>query len=638
MVDETEETLGDELEDGGDGHHPDPSEPGLARLLEKVNAEHNFDLRLYKEASLIRRLRRRMTQVRAQSVDDYIGYLDRVPGEYTELLNFILINVTRFFRDPDAWAVIREKILPVLIEEAAASRALRFWSAGCSSGEEAYTIAMLVAEALRGQSRDLDVKIYGTDVDEDALTAARAGLYRLEQLKDVPSELLDRYFIPEGQMYRFRREYRKWCIFGRHDLIQDSPLSHVDLLACRNVLIYFDSELQQRILPRFQYAIRERGYLFLGKSESMLTRSRRFIPVDFKWRIFQRVTPPEGAAAMRFATDAVAPRGPRALRADGVPGRLQDVLEALPAAVLVIDPGDVVVAWNAAAEILFDIPTESAIGKKFRDLDISYRVEGLRSRIEEVKATHGRSRLTDVSFARRSGDAAHVAVTVAPLYDDRRRLTGILVSADDTTEFARLRDEISRISEESATANEELQSTNEELETTNEELQSTNEELETTNEELQSTNEELETTVEELQSINTELATMNTELERRGAELNDLDRYHRSIVDAIDTAVIVLDPECHVQTWNRGAARMWGLRAEHALHREFFALPIGQVTRMARDAVQLATKTRTPQHVTDVPFVVDGAERKAALVVTPLLPDGGDPRGILIVASERQET
>ncbi|TMA96335.1 MAG: PAS domain-containing protein, partial [Deltaproteobacteria bacterium] len=579
-------------------------------------------------------------QVHITDFEDYIRYLDGSRNEYAALLNVILINVTRFFRDPEAWRLIRERILPGLIEEAATTHSLRLWSAGCSSGEEPYTLAMLVAECLRGSQNDYDVKIYGTDIDEDALATARAGLYRLEALKDVPRELFDGYFVAEGQAYRIRRDVRKWCIFGRHDLTQDSPLTHIDLLVCRNVLIYFDTELQDRLLPRFQYAIRERGYLFLGRAESMLARSRRFVPVDFKWRIFQRVTSPELAGKPALAADELPPTRASARHARGEAAgalRVEGVLEALQSAVMVIDPADTIVMWNQAAELLYDIAADSALGKKFRDLDISYRMEGLRSRVEDVKASLARTRVANVAFPRRSGDALQVAVSIAPLFDERRRLSGILVAADDVSEQARLREEINRISEQSATANEELQSTNEELETTNEELQSTNEELETTNEELQSTNEELETTVQELQAINVELAMLNAELEKRRVELNRLDQLHQSVVDVLEQGLFVLDEAFTVRGWNRAAAGMWGLRAEDALNRDFFSLPIGEATAVLRDPAQAVLATRSRQVVERVPYVQQGNSRKLTVELHPLL--AGDASiGILAIASRGQAT
>jgi two-component system CheB/CheR fusion protein len=638
-------TDSDDLDDRIDDEAPAVAEQetrdlGFRRLLEKLHTEHNFDFRQYKEASLMRRIRRRMSQVHLESFDSYAQYLDRVGDEYIHLLNAILINVTRFFRDAEAWNAFRDQVLPSIVEDAASTRAIRVWSAGCSSGEEPYSVAILLADALGQRAREFDVKIYCTDIDEDALTAARASLYRLDALRDVPTDFLDQYFQREGQMYRVRRDIRKWTIFGRHDLTQDPPLSHIDLVVCRNVLIYFDTDLQERILPRFHYAIRNHGYLFLGKSESMLARSRRFTPVDFRWRIFERLTTPvadppgrllhfgeEPPAAAREASRHIRPE------TQHLTLRFQGIIDALQAAVIVIDPADTIVTWNPAAERLFDVPAHGAVGKKFRDLDISYRLEGLRSRIEEVKTSHTRTRMDEVVFSRRSGEPVHVSIAIVPLYADRRRLAGVLVVTDDVTETARMRDEMGRVAEQSATANEELQSTNEELETTNEELQSTNEELETTNEELQSTNEELETTVEELRSINAELATLNAELERRTQELKDLDVYHKGVLDAADEAVFVLDKNFAVMTWNRGAARMWGLRAADAVGREFLMLPIGDVTRQAAAALRKVADSRRLQTVTGVSYAMPGGlSGVTTLRLFPLIAPEGELTGIVGMA------
>ncbi len=622
-----------EIDDAGSGTGAVAVDPAFRRLLEKLYDEHGFDFRQYKEASLLRRVERRMSQLHIDDFDAYVRYLDGHPGEHAELLNVILINVTRFFRDPEAWRVIAEQALPNLVEDAAPQGVLRVWSAGCSSGEEPYTVAMLLAEHMGPAAHELDVKIYATDIDEDALATARHGLYRLDQLKDVPRDLLERYFAAEGQLYRLRREIRKWVIFGRHDLAQDAPLSHLDLLICRNVLIYFDSELQKRILPRFQYAVRERGYLFLGRSESLLARARRFLPIDVKWRIFQRVTPPDlmGKPITADGESALRPSTQGARRESQLAARYQSVIDAHPSALLVVDASDAIVTWNPAAEALFDIPADAAVGRKFRDLDVSYRVDNLRARLEEVKSTEKRARLADVKFARRSGDPVHIALTLSPLYDERRRLSGVLLCADDVSETTAIREELNRLAEQSATANEELQSTNEELETTNEELQSTNEELETTNEELQSTNEELETTVEELQAVNTELGTINTELERRTAELNVLDGMHTTVVDAVRGAIVVLDRKGLVKTWNLGASRIWGLRAQDAVGRPFATLAIGDVTAKTADAIGDAVANRRSTRVEGVTFSLPaGGTQTAAVEVVPLVEPGGDLVGTML--------
>jgi two-component system CheB/CheR fusion protein len=579
---------------------PDASpevDPGFPDLLEKLRERYNFDFREYKAASLMRRTRARMSQVRADTFADYSRYLDLHPGEHVDLFNTILINVTGFFRDPEAWTTLAEDVIPRIVEDAQGTRVIRIWSAGCSSGEESYSLAILLAERLGDRVAEYQIKIYSTDIDEDALAAARHALYRTEQLKDVPDRLLDRYFVRDGQLWRLRRDVRRWCIFGSHNLTQAPPLSHIDLLVCRNVLIYFGSALQERILARFHYAVRDGGYLFLGRSESLLARSRFFSPVNLKWRIFQRI------AATARATSVLPEGAPAAVaRTEPTPPglRVQRALEALPSAVLVVDAADTIITWNATAEALFETPMPNAVGRKFRDIDVSYRVEGLRARMEEVKTRHASTRLDGVTFTRRSGELVHANVTVAPLFDSGRFI-GVLVSVEDATEYARLKEQMTRIAEQHATAIEELQSTNEELETTNEELQSTNEELETTNEELQSTNEELETTVEELQAANAELAALNAELEERGAELARLDGYHRGFVNTMDEGVIGLDRAGVVRTWNDAAERMWGLRSEQVTGRELFTLPLGDFVRRLRPAFETMLDTGEAQEVDGVP-------------------------------------
>src|SRR5215510_13216150 len=306
------------MTDGDDGESvagaTATTDPGFRPLLEKLSTTYNFDFREYKEPSLARRIRARMSQLRQESFEAYGRYLDQHAEEHVALFNTILINVTAFFRDPEAWDVLARDVIPRIVAGAGDSRAIRIWSAGCSSGEEPYTVAMLLAEHLGERASDYLIKVYGTDVDEEALATARHAAYRIDQLKDVSDELVSRYFARDGPVYRFRRDLRRWCIFGAHNLTQAPPLSHVDLLICRNVLIYFTSELQERILSRFHYAICEDGFLFLGRSESLLARSRLFAPVHLKWRIFQR-TPGGGRQVaavlpenMKGQQQAAAPR------------------------------------------------------------------------------------------------------------------------------------------------------------------------------------------------------------------------------------------------------------------------------------------------------------------------------------------
>jgi two-component system CheB/CheR fusion protein len=595
------------------------------RLVERLKSEHRFDLRDYKSGSLVRRVRARMAQVHVADFADYERLVETDEHEAAALLNTILINVTGFFRDPEAWEVLERDVVPALQEHAAATGSIRIWSAGCSSGEEAFSLAMLFAERAP-QVLQTDVKIYATDVDEDALAAARQGLFRLDQLKDLPEGYIGRYFSREGQLYRFRRELRRLCIFGRHNLVDDPPLARMDLLLCRNVLIYFKTALQERLLPRFYYAIRDEGFLFLGKSETLLARSPWFVPVEAKWRIFRRTryasTLPVLASLQRAAE---APHVTAAAGAVAGDIDLAAVIDALPVATIVIDTHDTVRVWNAAAEALYGIRREQAVGHHFRDLDISYRAEGLRARIEDVRRGTPAARLDGVVFSGRRGQAIHADITVEGLFDPgHARLAAILVCAVDITPQTQLRLDLQRLTDQHAAAAEDLHSVNEELETTNEELQSTNEELETTNEELQSTNTELLTTVEELQAANALLGARTDEVSR-------LALYHASVVDSVREAVIVLDGDLKVTTWNPAAERLWRVPAADAVGRPVTKLRPGSMVQAVQSALVRAVEARKAielnfddtngvSHVLRVVPLIDTDGRVQGAVATALGP------------------
>lgn len=594
-------------------------ERGFHELLEMLSTTYGFDFREYKEGSLARRIRTRMSQIR---IDDFVTYgqhLAENPDEHVALFNTVLINVTGFFRDPEAWTILAEDVIPRIVANARDSRSIRVWSAGCSSGEEPFSVAMLLAEHLGERASEYHIKVYGTDIDEEALVTARQGLYRLEQIKDVPADLLDRYFTRDGQLYRFRRDLRRWCIFGAHNLTQAPPLSHIDLLLCRNVLIYFTSDLQGRILARFHYALREDGHLFLGRSESLLARSRLFSARHLKWRLFQRLpTTGRQASAVLPGRELEPGTGnaePMGREAGAALGRAQQAIEAMPAAVMIIDMTDTVLTWNLAAEQLFDVPIGNAVARKFRDLDVSYRIEGLRARIEDVKARHAGVSMENVAFTRRDGTPVHADIAIRALTEGQRQI-GVLVFAVEATEHARLREQMTRVAEQHATAIEELQSTNEELETTNEELQSTNEEL--------------ETTVEELQAANTELAALNREMETRTAEQTQLEAQHRGIIDAIPQGVVTLDRGGIVRSWNSAAEQMWLVRSEHAVGSEFFSLPIPSIRQIPRPAIERVWSGSEFEEIDGLSYTTAaGQVGQATLRLTPIRDAAGAPINVL---------
>ena len=265
-------------------------DPAFEALLEHVKTSRGFDFTGYKRSSLMRRVDRRMAQVGVASYVDYLDRLELQGDEFTSLFNTILINVTSFFRDAEAWQHLSQEVLPALLARKPVSQPLRVWSAGCASGEEAYTLAIVLAE-LMGLAEFRDrVKIYATDVDEEALAHARQAGYTEREVRGIPPELLERYFDQTGGRFVFRKDLRRSVIFGRNDLVQDAPISRIDLLVCRNTLMYFNAETQSRILTRFHFALASAGILFLGKAEMLLGHGTLFAPVDLKRRMFRKAS------------------------------------------------------------------------------------------------------------------------------------------------------------------------------------------------------------------------------------------------------------------------------------------------------------------------------------------------------------
>ncbi len=267
---------------------PAGEDRNLPDLLHYLHTARGLDLNGYKPNSLIRRIRKRMSAVGIETLPAYREHLETNQEELSHLLTTILINVTSFFRDPPAWDALAGLALPAILEGKLPGEQIRVWSAGCASGEEAYSIGILFAERLGVEGFLSRVKIYATDVDEDALHAARQGGYSQQQVSGVPAELLERYFERVNGMYVVRAPLRRQVIFGGHDLINDAPISRVDLLLCRNTLMYFNAEAQERVLSRFHFAVRDGGFLLLGRAETIMGHGDAFTPVDPKRRLFAR--------------------------------------------------------------------------------------------------------------------------------------------------------------------------------------------------------------------------------------------------------------------------------------------------------------------------------------------------------------
>jgi two-component system CheB/CheR fusion protein len=604
---------------------------GFDELLDYLKRNRGFDFSGYKKASLERRIAKRMQAVDADGYVDYLDLLQVNPDELADLFDTILINVTCFFRDKPAWDHLATEIVPRIVETTPAEDPIRVWSAGCASGEEPYTIAMILAEALGEDEFRRRVKIYATDADDDALDTARQAVYPRDALKGLPEGYAERYFEPVGGGMAFRGDMRRQVIFGRNNLLQDAPISRIDLLVSRNTLMYFTAEAQAEILGRFNFALNDSGYLFLGKSEMLLSHGELFSPHNLKWRVFKKVPRIGIRERLSFVGDA----GGAFADSNGHGELRQAALDNTTVAHLVVDRAGFVTAANEKARSMFDIGV-SDVGRPLQDLDVSYRPADLRSALENAYDSRARVLLSRVSW-QTPNEARVLDIEVTPLARRDGSLLGAGISFDDVTHVAQLDLEHHRAKQQLEAAYEELQSTVEELETTNEELHSTNEELETTNEELQSTNEELETMNEELRSINDELEAMNDEQNLRSNEMDKLNLVLESILGSLGVGVVVVDRERQVQIWNASATELWGLRGDEVLGRDFASLDIGlPVDQLADDLGAVLggggdVRVRTLEAVTR-----RGRAIECWVKLQPLNAPSGENHGAILLMTDSQ--
>jgi two-component system CheB/CheR fusion protein len=575
-------------------------------LLHYLRDNRGVDFTGYKRTSLTRRMRHRMEQAGVSTFAEYLDVLQANSDEYAALFDTVLINVTAFFRDPESWDFVRDDVVPGLLARRGPEEPIRVWSAGCASGQEAYSLAMVLADALGPEAFRQRVKIYATDLDEHALAQARAAVYDAKAVASVPEPLLTRYFDRTNGRYLFNKDLRRAVIFGRNDLVKDAPISRVDLLLCRNTLMYLNAETQRKVLGRLHFALAPEGVLFLGHAEMLLSHTDKFSPIDLKHRIFRRAA---GSQSELTKADGANARIERHGNLSGLGTIRELAFGASPVAQIVVTGDDTIAMINHQAEVTFGLSARD-IGRLLRDLEVSYRPVELRAFVEQAKVERRSARIEDVEWQRPGTEPSWFEIHVNPLVDMENGLVGVSIVFFDVTANRLLLDKLVQINAQLEAAYEELQSTNEELETTNEELQSTVEELETTNEELQSTNEELETMNEELQSTNDELHSINDTLRERSGELDEARSFLSSLVNSIAMGMIVVDREMRVVEWNRGCEELWGLRSDEVMGTLLtdldFGLPIAELKPLigtafvdaeATDEARLRAVNRRGRHI-----------------------------------------
>src|SRR6266850_1219963 len=428
-------------------------DPRFEAFLDYLKGMRGLDYTGYKRSSLMRRIQKRLQTVGSESYDAYQAYLEAHPEEFGLLFNTILINVTSFFRDPEAWGFLTSQIVPRLLAGSRPDTAVRAWSTGCASGEEAYTLAMILAEHLGIEAFRRRVKIYASDVDEDALMQARHATYSASDVEDVPPELLSKYFERIDDRYLFHKDIRRSIIFGRHDLLQDAPISRVSLLVCRNTLMYFTRETQ---------------------AELLLTHGELFTPVELKWRVFTKTV-------TQNVRDPTPPEREEERATMSNDDRLQVLsLEGDPVARVVVRRDGSLSSANSRARALFRL-THQDIGQRLQDLEMSYRPIELRSLIQDAMTQHRTVARKDILWPADGGEPRYLDLEILPLTDGSGETLGVQLSFSDVSRYRHLQDELERSKNELETAYEELQSTNEELETTNTELRMRSDDLNTAN-------------------------------------------------------------------------------------------------------------------------------------------------------------
>jgi two-component system CheB/CheR fusion protein len=573
------------------------AESTLKKIFILLRAQTGHDFSQYKPSTIHRRIERRMAVQQIETMDGYVKYLQQTPAEVEALFRDLLIGVTSFFRDPEAFQAIEEQVIPKLFAGKPAGAVIRVWSPGCATGEEAYSLAILLAERQEALKQSYKVQVFATDIDSQAIAMARAGIYPASIAADLSPERLARFFaaMPDGSAYRIHKGIRDMLVFSEQNMIKDPPFSKLDLISCRNLLIYMGGDLQKKIIPLFHYALNPGGFLFLGTSETVGEFGDLFATLDRKLKLYQRkedIHSAQRAPLGRFLPPLTAQEEavPRAAGKTAFPGKLplrelteQALLQQVaPAAALVNGQGDILYLHGRTGMYLEPAPGEAGVSNILkmareglrRELSTGLHKAALSKEIVRHPGLRVKTNgnFTTVNLTVRPVTAGPAATPEAPLYlvileeappfnPEQAQKAAALQAGEgangpETTDAGA---RIAALKQELRAKEEYLQTANEEMETSNEELKSSNEEMQSVNEELQSTNEELETSKEELQSVNEELATVNAELQTKVADLSRANNDMNNLLAGTGIATVFVDHQLRILRFTPTATHLINL-------------------------------------------------------------------------------
>ncbi|OGR83025.1 MAG: hypothetical protein A2901_01835 [Elusimicrobia bacterium RIFCSPLOWO2_01_FULL_54_10] len=585
-----------EEEEQRPGSQPNESLDALGQILHLLQSEKDVNFNHYKKATILRRISRRMAINKIEKIEDYAKFLQGNPDELKELYHDLLIKVTSFFRDPETFEILKKAVIPKIMEGRSAANLIRLWVAGCATGEEAYSIAIYFLEEFRRQGVEPYMQIFATDIDEDALATARTGIYIENIVADVSEERLKRYFTKIDHNYRINKSIRDICTFAKHDLGIDPPFSNLDLITCRNVMIYFDPVLQKRIIPVFHYALKPKGYLMLGSSESIGSFNSLFNTIDPRSRIFAK-NPVKTPAPMNLSPwEPRTGEAKKVYLAKPVSDYLSKETDAnkdmdrillnhyIPAGVLVNDQMDILQFRGDTAHYL-----QPSSGKMSLNL-LRMAREGLlavsKSAVDEARKTAAPVTRKNISV-RFDNRLLNVTLKVIPLnvppspehnfmvvFEEsvaaRRKGKKGKDAQPDSKHDSSVR-EYAHLTNELIATKQHMQSIIESQDATNEELKSANEEIFSSNEELQSTNEELQTSQEELQSTNEELLTANDEIRIRITELDKAHNDLSNLLASSNLSIVLIGSDMNLRQFTKVAERALNIDYTH------IGRPIGQL-------------------------------------------------------------
>ncbi len=551
---------------------------GLEKVVILLRAKTGHDFSMYKKNTFNRRIERRMGIHQIDRIAVYVRYLQENPQEVELLFKELLIGVTNFFRDPTAWERLQEEAIPALLASHPTGRILRAWSAGCSTGEEAYTLAIAFKEALAkaNPKASFTLQIFATDLDQDAIDKARQGVYPVNIAADVSAERLKRYFVKEGSSYRVGKEIRKMVTFATHNVIMDPPFTKLDILICRNLLIYLTPELQKKLLPLFHYSLNSSGVLFLGSAENASAHTDLFAPLALKARLFWRRVSVLSAEALVFPASfvPVLPGAPKELKMLKPAPNLQSLADQVllqrfsPPAVLTNNGGDILYISGRTGKYL-----EPVAGKANWNISVMAR-EGLRVElgIAFQRALRQKEKITVKGLKVGEGDSGQTVDVTVQAIEEPEALRGmVMIVFTDVPASPKMKApgrsrtaspgnaRVVELEQALLQSREELSTTREEMQSSQEELKSTNEELQSTNEELQSANEELTTSREEMQSLNEELQSVNAEQQSKMEELSQINNDMRNLLNSTEIVTVFLDNDLRVRRFTIGANKIFKL-------------------------------------------------------------------------------